>query len=307
MRTAFINTLIDLAAKDERIFLLSGDLGFSVLEKYMEKYPDRYLNCGVAEQNMIGMACGLTLKNRKVFVYSIIPFITYRVMEQIRNDLCYQRVPVKIIGVGTGVTYGSAGGTHHAIEDIGVMTSIPDIFVFSPGDALEVEKIIEESVKLELPCYIRLNKAGDPIVNTGNSIKNFKIGEPLKVYGTGYDVVIFAVGNMLPLGLEVIKDLEKGNIAGCLYSAHTLKPINENSISKILAKGTLIVTLEEHISRNGFSSVTSSILVKEGLSKVFLPFSLPDKFIHDVGSQNFLRTKYGLSKENILMKIKQHI
>lgn len=307
MRIAFLNKLNELAENDENIFLLTGDMGFSVLERYIEKFPDRYLNCGVAEQNMIGMACGLALQGKKVFVYSIIPFVTYRVLEQIRNDLCYQKIPVKIVGIGTGTVYGVAGGTHHAIDDIGIMTSLPDIFVFSPGDPLEVEKILDESLKLEMPCYIRLNRAGDPLINSGKNIKNFEIGKPLNVYGNSFDIVIFAVGNMLPVGLEVLRDLEKENIYGCLYSVHTLKPVNEEFICKILEKGSLIVVLEEHISRNGFSFVVSNIMARMGIYKKFLQFSLPDMFIHDVGSQEFIRTKYGLSKDNISDKILKHL
>jgi len=308
MRKAFVRKLVELAEKDKDVFLLTGDMGFSVLESFIEKFPDRYLNCGVAEQNMIGMACGLTLKNKKVFVYSIIPFVTYRVLEQIRNDLCYQRVPVKIIGVGSGILYGTAGCTHHAIEDIGVMTSLPDIYVFSPGDPLEVEKILDESVKLELPCYIRLNKAGDPLINTEKTIQDFKISEPLNVSGRDKSGVnIFAIGSMLPVGLEVLKDLEKENIAARLYSIHTLKPINEEAVVKILEQGILTVILEEHISRNNFAQFISSLLVQRRMNKKLLSLSLPDQFIHDVGSQDFIRGKYGLDKNTITEKIKSLI
>lgn len=307
MRNTFAKKIMELTEKDRSIILLTGDLGFSVFEEFKDRFPGNYINCGVAEQNMIGMAAGLALKGKKVFVYSIIPFITYRVLEHIRNDLAYQRLPVKIIGVGTGLSYANQGSSHHAIEDIGVMSSIPDLYIFSPGDPLETEKVLDCSLNLELPCYIRLNKKQDPLIHTEETIKHFKRGEPLKVYEKGKDTVIFAMGNMLPVGMEVIKELEEEGVKASLYSFHTVKPCDEEGLINIIkGKGT-VVTLEEHINRNGLFSIFASILIKRGLAKKFLPFYLPDTFIHEVGSQDYYRKKFGLNKENIVKKIKEEL
>jgi len=305
MRNTFAKKLLEFAEQDSNIMLLTGDLGFSVFEKFIENFPHNYINCGVAEQNMIGMAAGLALKGKKVFVYSIIPFITYRVLEQIRNDLCYQRLPVKIFGVGTGLVYSSQGSTHHAIEDIGIMTSIPDLYVFSPGDPREVEKVMDATLNLSFPSYVRMNKGGDPVINTEETISNFKTGEPLRVYGKEENMAIFATGNMLPVGLEVIKELEKSGINGSLYSFHTMKPCNEKSVLNIIKNSRLIVTMEEQIRQKGIFPIIASIAVKKGIMKKFMEFSLPDAFIHDVGSQDYCRKKYGLDKDEIVIKIKE--
>ena len=139
MRKAFINKLTQLVSKNKDIYLLTGDLGFSLFDEFKNNFLDNYLNVGVSESNMIGMAAGLALARKQVFVYSIIPFVTLRCLEQIRNDLCYQRLPVKIIGVGEGLSYGTAGATHHALEDIAIMSALPEMTVIAPGDPKEVE------------------------------------------------------------------------------------------------------------------------------------------------------------------------
>jgi len=147
MRKAFINTLIKEAEKDKRIFLLTGDLGFSVLEEFQKKFPDRFFDMGVAEQNMIGVAAGLALSGKIVFAYSIVPFVTMRCFEQIRNDLCYQNLNVRLIGIGGGVAYGTAGATHYALEDVSIMRSLVNMTVISPGDPKETEMAVRFSIK----------------------------------------------------------------------------------------------------------------------------------------------------------------
>lgn len=307
MRKAFIKTLIKFAKKDKAIMLLTGDLGFSVFEEFKEKSPQQYLNVGLSEQTMISIAAGLALEGKKVFVYSIIPFLLYRTLEQIRNDLCYQKLPVKLVGVGSGLSYGAQGGTHQAIEDLAVATSLPEIMVFAPGDPLEAEKIIESSLNFNLPCYIRLNKAHDPIIHSKNSIKNFKIGMPLKVRGGGEKIVIFSLGNMLPAAVEVSKKLASQGVKNCLYSIHTLKPLNKASFARIIKNSKIIITLEEHLLLNGLKSLISNIIVETGLNKKVLPFALPDKLIHTVGNQNYLRSVFGLTAEQIFQKIRKNV
>ena len=159
MRTAFVNTLIELAEKDENIYLLTGDLGFSVLEGFIQKFPERFINCGVAEQNMMGVAAGLALSGKKPYVYSIIPFVTMRCFEQVRNDICYQNLDVKIVGVGSGLAYGFLGATHHAIEDIAILRVLPNMTILSPGDPTEARELTLKSYQTKNPTYLRLNKS----------------------------------------------------------------------------------------------------------------------------------------------------
>ena len=140
MRTTFVKTLIELARKDDRIFLLTPDMGYSVLESFRDEFPDRFLNTGIAEQNTIGVAAGLALTGKIVYVYSIIPFVTMRCYEQVRLDLAYNNTNVKLIGIGAGLTYGSLGPSHHAVEDIAIMRSIPNMTVLCPGDPIETKE-----------------------------------------------------------------------------------------------------------------------------------------------------------------------
>lgn len=303
MKKAFVRKLIELAEKDKDIILLTGDLGFSVFEEFRERFPKQFLNVGLSEQFMIGMAAGLAMEGKKVFAYSIIPFLIYRVFEQIRNDLCYQKVPVKLVGAGGGFSYGSQGGTHHAIEDLGVATSLPDMMVFAPSDPLEVKKIVENSLSFDLPCYVRLNRARDPVIHSEDSIKNFKIGSPLKVKGDSNNIVIFALGNMLPVAVEISNILKCRNIKNSIYSVHTLKPVNKNDFAKIIEDSEIIVSLEEHIDSNGLKAIINNIIVEYALAKKVLSFNLPDKFIHIVGSQTYLRKQFALTSEQISKRI----
>ena len=164
-RTTFIQTLIELARKDERIFLLTPDMGYSVLEKFRDEFPDRFLNCGIAEQNTISLAAGLAASGKIVYVYSIIPFVTMRCFEQVRLDLAYNNTNVKLIGIGAGFTYGSAGTSHHAIEDIAIMRCIPNMTVLCPGDPIETRELIKRSYEMYGPTYIRLGKNGEPKIH----------------------------------------------------------------------------------------------------------------------------------------------
>ncbi len=302
MRKVFVRKLIEFASSDSSIMLLTGDLGFSVFDEYKKLFPKQFLNVGLSEQSMIGMASGMALEGKKVFVYSIIPFLIYRALEQIRNDLCYQKLPVKLIGVGSGLVYGGQGGTHHAIEDLGIMTSLPDIMVFAPGDPLEVEKIIEHSLNFELPCYIRLNKAGDTLVNTTETIKHFELGKPLRVKGSGTEkVAILAAGNILPLTIEIFEDLSRKGLNTAVYSVHTLKPIAGEALNNILMTADIIVIIEEHIQRNGLYTLVSSFMQLNNLyNKNILCFSLDDCFVHKVGKQDFLREATRLNKSGII-------
>ncbi len=164
MRKTFVKTLIELAEKDESIYLLTGDIGFNALEAFADKFPKRFINCGIAEQNMMGVAAGLALSGKKVYVYSIIPFVTVRCLEQIKNDVCFQNLDVKIVGYATGFSYGAQGTTHHAIEDVGVMRALPNMTVLSPADPSEERELILQSYKTKSPAYIRLDKGGERII-----------------------------------------------------------------------------------------------------------------------------------------------
>ncbi|MCR4431958.1 MAG: transketolase family protein [Tepidanaerobacteraceae bacterium] len=300
MRKTFVNTLISLMRENKDIYLLTGDLGFSVFDDLKKDFPANFLNIGVSEANMIGIAAGLALCKKQVFVYSIIPFITFRVLEQIRNDLCYQKLPVKLVGVGGGLSYGAAGTTHHSIEDLAVMTSIPGMTVISPGDPKEVEMAVRESLKLDGPCFIRLGRNGEPILHDENF--SFSIGKGI-ILKRGIDICIFAIGNMLETAVEVSNILEKSNIKTEVISIHTLKPLDEKIIVNSSKNKKLIVSIEEHIETGGLGTKIADVLMKYQVYKKLIKFALPDTFVHNVGSQKYLREIFSLTPEKIASKI----
>ncbi|HLB12498.1 MAG TPA: transketolase C-terminal domain-containing protein, partial [Dehalococcoidia bacterium] len=215
MRTAFIRTLIDLAGADRRIFLLVGDLGYTVVEPFAEQFPDRFINVGVAEQNLMSVATGLALCGKVVFTYSIANFPTLRCLEQIRNDACYHRANVKIVAVGGGLSYGPLGMTHHATEDLAVVRALPGMMVVAPGDPMEAALATRAVAERGGPCYLRLGKAGEPLVHQG--VPDFQIGEALRVRD-GSDLTMIATGGMLHSTVEAAAKLGQRGISARVLS-----------------------------------------------------------------------------------------
>lgn len=295
MRTAFINQLIEEARKDPLVFLLTADLGFSVLEPFMNEFPDRFLNVGVAEQNMTGIAAGLALDGWNVFTYSIANFPTLRCIEQIRYDICYHNLNVKIVSVGAGYAYASLGASHHATEDIAMIRSIPNIVVASPGDPIEAKLITSEIVKHKGPCYLRLGKAGESAVHT-KTLDKINIGQGLEIdKGTG--TAIIACGSILKYVNDFLKE---NNSSSGLYSFPFVKPIDKNLLQEIHSHYTNIVTIEEHQKSGGFGSAVLEAyndLLEEGKIGSFPKIkriAIPDRFINVAGTQEYLRALAGL-------------
>lgn len=302
MRQAFIETLFELAKKDKNIFLLNGDLGFTVLEKFNAAYPDRAINMGISEANMVGVAAGLALTGKTVFVYSIIPFVTFRVLEQIRNDVAMQNANVKIVGVGSGWSYGSAGATHHAIEDIAVMRALPNMRVICPGDPKEAIAATKAIAAINGPCYLRLNKKGDPVIH--DQLPDFKIGKAITLR-SGNDLTIITTGNMLPAGHAVHDLLVQSNIRARLISMHTVKPLDEAVIRKAARETKAIFTLEEHNILGGLGGAVAEVVAENGFRGRFHRFGVKDKFTHIAGSPEFLRAYHKLLPQDIAKEIKK--
>lgn len=295
MRTAFINQLIEEAKINDKIFLLVGDLGFSVIEPFAEQFPERYLNVGIAEQNMAGIASGLAMEGYCVYIYSIGNFPTLRCMEQIRYDICYHNLNVKIVAVGGGYAYGSLGASHHATEEIGMLRTIPNMVVCAPGDPIEAKAITTFTSKYEGPCYIRIGKAGEPIIHNVDYLELFK-GEILEIK-KGETNAIFSTGAMLKYASDFISE---NAINASIYSFPFVKPIDKEKLLFILKSHTQIITIEEHQAQGGFgSAILEAIndLVEE--RKLSNPRSvkriaIPDKFYSVSGSQDYLRKLAGL-------------
>ena len=308
MRTAFINQLIEEAGNNPNIFLLVGDLGFSVIEPFAKLYPERFLNVGIAEQNMAGIAAGLAMEGYCVYIYSIGNFPTLRCMEQIRYDICYHNLNVKVVAVGGGYAYGPLGPSHHATEELGMLRIIPNLVVCAPGDPYEARLITTFTSNYEGPCYIRIGKAGEPIVHLkGNISKKLIKGEIIPVRESGYSTAVFSTGGMLKYAVDFVED---NNINASIYSFPFIKPIDRESIVELFNKYTSIITIEEHQANGGFGSAILEMLNDlscEGLLKIeriplIRRIAIEDKFYSIAGSQEYLRSIAGIELKSEYFK-----
>ena len=286
MRNAFVETLIKLAEKDKDVYLLTGDLGFSVFETFAKKFPNRFLNCGIAEQNMMGVAAGLALSGKKPYVYSIIPFVTIRCLEQIKDDVAYQNLNVKVVGVGGGYSYGYLGATHHATEDIAMIRVLPNFKVFAPGDSVETKNLMIEAYKKKGPAYFRLTNVGGKV--THHNKDKIKIGEPF-VFNKGKDGTLIVNGIFLGIGKDLIGELKKMGYNFKLISLPTLKPINEESLWKELKNQKLVFSLEEHSLIGGMGTALAEILSDKEWKGTLKRVASPDKFFPKVGKAEYIR------------------
>ena len=301
MRTAFIRTLIDLARGDERIFLLVGDLGHSVVEPFAQEFPDRFINIGVAEQNMTGVATGLALSGKIAFTYSIGNFATLRCLEQIRNDVCYHSANVKIVSTGSGLAYGALGMTHHATEDLAIMRALPNMTVVAPGDITETMLATQAIVEWPGPCYLRLTKPDGPV--TPQAASNFQIGKAVMIRN-GSDVTLIAIGGILYNTVQAAERLERQRIQVRVLSMHTLKPLDAEAVLAAAQETSAIITVEEHSIIGGLGSAVAEVLAdSSNLSIAFKRIGINDLFCPQVGSQEYLRKAHSLSVEGIVKAV----
>ncbi|PIP81572.1 MAG: transketolase [Elusimicrobia bacterium CG_4_9_14_3_um_filter_62_55] len=297
MRTAFLQTLEEMASQDERIYFVTGDLGFSVIEPFREKFPRRFLNAGVAEQNMTGVAAGMALSGKIVFTYSIANFPTLRCLEQIRNDGAYHEANLKVVSVGGGFAYGALGSSHHATEDLAVLRAIPGMTVLSPADPLEAEHATRAAATTDGPFYLRLGKAGEQRVHPGPI--DFRIGKAIRVR-EGSDLTVIATGSILKACVEACAALEVDGISARLLSMHTIKPIDAAAIAEAAEQTGAIVTVEEHSVIGGLGSAVAEVLAQHpGRRPPLKILGLPDRFCRDVGGQSYLLKRNRLTAEGI--------
>ena len=296
MRKAFIKALTEHAARDKRIWLLTGDMGFSVFEDFATRYPDRFLNAGVAEANMTGVAAGLALSGLLPYIYSITPFVTMRCYEQLRIDVCYQNQNVRVIGGGAGLCYGSAGGTHHALEDISLMRSLPNMTVICPCDPREVTAAVKYSLDHAGPLYIRLGRDGDTKIHAGDV--TLQPGKAITLR-EGTDVSLIATGNILSNALKAADELQKQGVSTRLISMPIVKPIDREAILSAASETRALFTVEEHSLIGGLGSAVAEVLAESGKPVRFQRLAIPDRFFKEVGSQEYLRSLVGLSPGGI--------
>ncbi len=301
MRTAFIRTLTELAAKDRRVCLIVGDLGYSVIEEFAEKFPDQFLNAGVAEQDMIGLAAGMSMTGKVVFTYSIANFGTLRCLEQIRNDVCYHNANVKVVSVGGGLAYGNLGVTHHASEDVAILRALPNMTVVAPGDPVEAGLATRALVARDGPAYLRLGKAGEPVVHQDEP--RFELGRAITLREGG-DVTLIATGSMLATADAVAAQLAEKGLSVRLLSMHTIKPLDREAVIAAATETKLVFTLEEHSVEGGLGGAVAEVLAElEPGHAPLKRIGLRPEFNKVVGDQKYLKALHGLDQEGVMKTI----
>lgn len=297
MRFVFIKKLAQMAESDKTICILTPDMGYGILDQFRDKFPERYFNLGICEQNCISVAAGMAINGLKPYVYSIIPFIVERCFEQIRVDVSYMRTNVKIVGVGAGFEYGSAGATHHGTEDMAVLRSLPHMNIFSPATANEMTQLLELSWQSCEPSYIRIARHNF----REDDEEKISIGIPACLK-KGSGIALLATGRMVYVAREFGEILEKNGKRPSLFSIHTLKPVNDEAFQQIFASHPLVITFEEHTVIGGLFSLVAELNAKFCGNNKIIPFGMDDRFSHVVGSADFIRDKFNLSLERIMEK-----
>lgn len=305
MRTAFITALEGAAAADPRITLVVGDLGYSVVDSFAARFPRQFINAGVAEQNMTGLAAGLALSGRIVVTYSIANFPVLRCLEQIRNDVCYHKANVKVVAVGGGFAYGTLGVSHHATEDLAVMRALPEMTVVAPGDPVEAAHATRAVLDRPGPCYLRLGKAGEAVVH-GAGVE-FALGRAIEVR-RGDALTLIVTGGLLPSVMHVAQELSRQHrLEARVLSMHTLKPLDEAAVLAAASETGLVVTIEEHSTIGGLGSAVAELLAQSEVPTRFKALGIRSEYQRAVGSQGHLRAAYGLSVEGLIASIEAFV
>jgi transketolase len=300
VRNTFAKTFFEAAQKDARLCVVVADISpAGAMDQFRKEFPERFINTGVAEQIMIGMCAGMSIRGLKPFAYTIATFALYRPFEFIRDDLCYQNLPVTVVGIGGGVTYSTLGGTHHAMEDVAIASAIPNMRVLAPCDPEETRAATQWCVAQEQgPVYLRLGKAGEPVI-TGNATLPFEFGR-LRYLREGGDACILGYGPILKMGIDAAAALEVKGVSVSVVSVHTLKPLDREGIANLLGRFSRIVVLEEMVPQGGLGDAVKAIAWDSGSSCNIQCLSLKHEFIHCYGGHKDLLAAHGLDVGTIV-------
>lgn len=303
MRNKFSDIIYKIGSKNKKICVLVADISpAGSMSKFREKYPNRFINTGVAEQSMIGIAAGMALRGFKPFCYTIATFALYRPFEMIRVDLCYQNLPVTVVGMGTGTVYSTLGGTHLTQEDVSIARSIPNMNIIAPCDPNEMQDAVKYCCdKSKNPIYLRIGKAGEKTFVNKKSDK-WQFGKIRKIH-PGKDVCILTFGPIIKKAFEIKEKLKKKKISVEINSCHTLKPFDFVGLKKKFKKFKSIIIIEDHSEIGGLNNIVKTAAYEEGYSGKIVNFSLKDKFIHCYGNHDELLEKHGISVNKIYKKI----
>lgn len=306
MRNKFAEIFYLLAKINPKLALIVADISpAGSIAKFRTEYPDRFINTGVSEQSMIGIAAGMALRGMRPFAYTIATFALYRPFEFIRDDLAYQGLPVTVVGVGGGVVYSTLGGTHHAMEDIAIASAIPEMQVFAPCDPAEAALMTEWcAIKSQKPTYLRLGKTGEKDI-THNAIDPFEIGK-IRRLQQGKNTCIISFGPSVAKALQIGKKIEQETSErATIVSCHSLKPFDKQGVAKLLATHKHVIVIEEHVPTGGLSSRVKETAWETNANCQLQSFSLKDKFIHVYGEHEQLLKAHDLDEQSIYQLIMQ--
>ncbi len=297
MRNAFADEILKLALADERIVVLSGDIGNRLFDKFKAAMPERFHNCGVAEANMISFAAGLASSGLRPLCYTITPFVTTRCLEQIKLDVCYHEMPVTIVGTGSGLSYAALGSTHHSFEDMAIMRTLPGMRVLAPADAVELRQLLRATFDQSAPTYLRIGKKGEPVLTESQPWHPNRWQLLLE----GSDATILSCGTILEETLAAAEILSKSGIHAAVWNCASVKPLDFVTLSAL--PQAPVFTVEEHSILGGFGSAVAEFLCSRSSAPRIHRLGIPDEFLHDTGEQHDSRTHCGIDSAGIVKAV----
>ncbi|MBR1739826.1 MAG: transketolase [Ruminococcus sp.] len=302
MRKHIISELVKLAGEDERVCLMVGDLGFNVVEEFAGSYPERFINCGIAEDNMMAAAAGMALEGDVVFVYSIGNFPTLRCLEQIRNDVCYHRANVNIISVGGGFSYGSLGMTHHTTEELAILRALPEMKVYAPADHYEAAAVLRRIAADPGPSYMRLARGADKELHKA-PVEDIDRLVPIGEQPENSEVTLISAGIVWEEALAAAERLREEGLTVKIFTCPSIKPFDSEGLKRLSESSGLICTIEEHNIIGGLGGAAAEVLAELGTHAPLLRFGLKDVYSGEVGSTEHLRRFYGIDGESVAGEI----
>lgn len=301
MRTAYLNTLYELAEKDKNVFALLADNGIIVYDKYINDFPNQYLNLGIAEENMVGVAAGMANQGKIPFAYTIGVFLGIHALEFIRNDVCLQNQNVKLIGTGSGMVYSELGATHHATEDLGGLRTLENLIVVTPASPMEVRKATMAAYEHQGPVYIRLGTNKEPEIYQEDY--EFKFGKAVTLRD-GKDITIISMGSILQDVIEVADMCEKDGVRVRIINMHTISPLDVDAVIKAIEDMGKIITVEDHNIIGGLGSAVAEVIAEHGKNVKFKRMGLHG-FSHGYGTYGQMKDINGCGKNELYQTVKE--
>lgn len=295
MRNTAAKCIFEYCKQNKNGFLIAGDAGFGVWDGFKTELPEQYINTGINEAATIGLAAGMALSGHRVFVYNIIPFLIMRSYEQVRIDIGYQKLPVIMVGIGSGITYAPSGMTHYSVEDITLAKTIPDLNIISPSDPVGVTKALEYAVNSDCPTFIRLSKSGEPVIFAADT----DITKPVTMKD-GRDTAIIFHGSIADEVLAAAEQLPDTAV----IAMPVIHPLDKEAVCRTLGRYKKIFVVEEHFQSGGLGTILTELAADEGINCKIIRVGIPNESIHHIGNCGYLRTIYGLDAQSIISKVR---